>query len=184
MTLLSKRSLAVLAVFLLREISAQFMQSGDTCRILALIPFTDLRRAPVPEEPQQDAPGGPQQASNAKKGNDRNKSSYGYGEWPDAETLAKASFSMMAAAEMARRHFNARDTSVVPELRELHATCNITMPEPKASVAYINSAYNRLVVVQEVLQGGVGGIPEDLCSIVGPVDLLSISATALVTEKA
>ena len=30
---------------------------------------------------------------------------YGYGEYPDAETLAKASFSLLATAEIARRHF-------------------------------------------------------------------------------
>jgi hypothetical protein len=30
---------------------------------------------------------------------------YGYGSWPNPETLSKASFSLMAVAEMARRHF-------------------------------------------------------------------------------
>ena len=30
---------------------------------------------------------------------------YGYGEYPDAETLAKSAFSLLATAEIARRHF-------------------------------------------------------------------------------
>jgi len=33
---------------------------------------------------------------------------YGYGAWPDKETLEKASFSLMATAEMAISHFVSR----------------------------------------------------------------------------
>ena len=68
---------------------------------------------------------------------------YGSGLWPDNMTLAKAGFSLMAAAELARHDFNTRHTSIVPELGNL-GHCNITMPDPQSfEVLYINSAYSK-----------------------------------------
>jgi Receptor family ligand binding region len=113
------------------SVEAQVLQPGNTCRILTYIPFSDHRARP-PKDPL-----GP------------NIDYYGYGTWPDNVTMAKASFSLMAAAELARNHFNERDTSVVPELGELDY-CNITMPDPEDhEVLYIDSGYDRIYAVRQ-----------------------------------
>ena len=151
---------------------AQVLQAGDTCRVLSLIPFADWRCPPDPVNVLGYGPCRPPP-----------KDIYGYGTWSNAETLAKASFSLMAAAEMARRHFNARDTSVVPELHEI-VGCNITMPDPESNnVLYVNSAYNRNVALSEVhrVHASESG---DVCSFVGPVYLQSIVGLGVLAEHA
>jgi hypothetical protein len=106
--------------------NAQVLQHRQ-CRLVTFIPSTDDR-------------GG---VGGNKTNIDRE---YGYGTWSSAEALAKAGFSLMAAAEMAKRHFNARDATIVPELTTL-GQCNITFPEVSSpnDGAYLNSAYDRRV---------------------------------------
>lgn len=63
-------------------LSAQnLQQQNQQCRLVTYIPFNDLRRSP------------------------NNPDVYGYGNWPDEATLSQDSISLLAAAEMARRHF-------------------------------------------------------------------------------
>ena len=110
---------------------AQVLQPGTTCKILTFIPFTD-RRAPPPGDPSR-----PESVP-----------VYGYGTWSDPMTQAKAAFSMMAAAELARHHFNERDTTIVPELGKL-GQCNISMPDPEEyEVKYIDSGYDKISTVR------------------------------------
>jgi hypothetical protein len=113
-------------------IDAQVLQPGTTCKILTFIPFTDRRTPP---------PGDPTKPESAPQ--------YGYGTWSDPMTQAKAAFSMMAAAELARHHFNTRDTTIVPELGKLDG-CNITMPDPEDyEVKYIDSGYDKISTVRK-----------------------------------
>jgi Receptor family ligand binding region len=110
----------------LKITNAQVLQPGNTCKVMTFIPFSDLNKTPQ------------------LNGTNRNSNYFGYGTWPDNESLAKAAFSLMAAAELARHHFNARDTSIVPELGEM-GNCNITMPDPNIyEILYINSGYTKV----------------------------------------
>ena len=69
---------------------AQKLQnSGTHCRLLTFIPFTDEREGMT----------FPHNVS------DPDYLRYGFGSWPNEETLGKAAYSLMASAEMARRHF-------------------------------------------------------------------------------
>lgn len=144
---------------------AQVLQPGTTCKILTFIPFTD-RRAPPPRDPSK-----PESAF-----------VYGYGTWSDPMTQAKAAFSMMAAAELARHHFNARDTTIVPELGKL-GQCNITMPDSEEyEVKYIDTGYDKRSTVRDFRDmryildhrdtGNTTGSPDSdshFCAFVGPV---------------
>ena len=73
------------------------------------------------------------------------KEVYGYGSWPSQESLSKAAFSFMAAAEMARNHFNDRNPVLVPELADLDG-CDITIPPG----GYLDSGYYRRHSVQQL----------------------------------
>ena len=129
-----KGALLLYALFIAssRTIEAQVLQPGTTCKILTFIPFTD-RRDPPPRDPSQ-----PEALP-----------VYGYGTWSDPMTQAKAAFSMMAAAELARHHFNSRDTTIVPELGDL-GTCNVTMPDPgENEVKYIDTGYDKISTVRD-----------------------------------
>ena len=66
--------------------------NGKSCRLATFIPFTDIRPA-LPH------------VTDAEKDDDKEQNYYGYGVWPSAKVLGKASFSLLAAAELARRHF-------------------------------------------------------------------------------
>jgi Receptor family ligand binding region len=117
-----------------RTIEAQVLQPGTTCKIMTFIPFTDRRDPPPP----------PQNASQLGSP----PSTYGYGTWIDPVTQAKAAFSLMAAAELARYHFNTRDTTIVPELGQLN-DCPITMPDPEEhEVKYLDSGYDKISAVR------------------------------------
>jgi hypothetical protein len=110
---------------------AQVLQIGNTCKTLTFIPFSDARDPPPKDESTTEP------------------MIYGYGTWPDPQTQAKASFSLMAAAELARHHFNLRDTTIVPELGQL-GQCNITMPDPSENeVLYIDSGYDKLSTIRK-----------------------------------
>lgn len=87
--------LPVLMVFLLalKPLAALQLQPDGTCPLVVFIPFTDIREGP-PEaivEPGVEY--------------------YGYGEWPSPESLGKAAFSWMAAAQMAKDHFVSSQSS-------------------------------------------------------------------------
>jgi hypothetical protein len=125
---------------------AQKLQEGNTCQLAAFIPFTDERNGP-PEDHI-----------------DPNEVFYGYGSWPNAESLAKASFSLMAAAEMARRHFNERNPIIVPELSD-YQHCAITMPD----TIYLDSGYNRGRAVDELLKVS-NPLQNDICAVIAPID--------------
>ena len=100
-------SYAITAVAHITLVLCQQLDNGNLCHLVTLLPFTDERPSIV--SPHDDP-----------------EISYGYGQWPNQETLAKASFSLLAAAEMAIKHFNERDTSIVPELATL-GDCNIQL---------------------------------------------------------
>jgi Receptor family ligand binding region len=119
-------TIAVLVGTYFKLSEAQVLQPGNACKVMTFIPFSDLNSLPL---------------SNATNGT---TNFCGYGYWPDNTTLAKAAFSLMAAAELARHHFNTRNTSIVPELGEL-GHCNITMPDPNFyEILYINSGYTKV----------------------------------------
>ena len=46
-------------------------------------------------------------------------------------TLPPTGYSLLAASELARQHFNARDSSVVPEMAELTRNCSVYIPEQR-----------------------------------------------------
>ena len=100
-------SYAITAVAHITLVLCQQLDNGNLCHLVTLLPFTDERPSIV--SPHDDP-----------------EISYGYGQWPNQATLAKASFSLLAAAEMAIKHFNERDTSIVPELATL-GDCNIQL---------------------------------------------------------
>ena len=79
------RAALVLTTVCLATNAQKLQDNGKSCRLATFIPFTDMR------------PGAP--------GDHENDQSFGYGAWPSAEVLGAASFSLMAAAEMARQHF-------------------------------------------------------------------------------
>jgi len=171
---------ALLLLLLLCGVLAQNLQENDTCRIVTFIPFTDLREGPDEEVA------------------DEGVEYYGYGSWPDPETLAKASYSLLAAAELARIHFNDRNPVLVPELADLVGSCSITIPSPLATngfnnersgSVYLDSAYSRSVAVRSILGLGDGdqvidGSEKDnaFCAVVGPVDSFVNQGVSVVTE--
>jgi hypothetical protein len=111
---------------------------------------------------------------------------YGYGAWPDEETLGNAVFSCMAAAKLAQRLFNECDTSVVSKLADQVQGCDITIPVSTrgscgGSSVYLNSAFDRIETVDTMIQAG-GTIPGAYCAVVGPVDLLASAGLSVLTE--
>lgn len=72
----------------------QLQSNGTECRLLVYIPFSDLRKGPT--------------AVHANK-----PYQYGYGNWPSETSLAHASISLLAAAELARKHFVSRKKTFV-----------------------------------------------------------------------
>jgi hypothetical protein len=116
---------------------------------------------------------------------------YGYGSWPDAASLENASFSLMAAAELARKHFNERDATIVPELAQL-SDCNIlleTEKSPGGETMYVDSAYSRSTVVEKLLdmtiQAIEGGkqIGSSFCGVVGPIEPRANEGVSVLTES-
>lgn len=144
-------------------VSSQKLQSNDVCRLVTFIPFDDLREPPPLEVEHQDP-----------------RLSYGYGTWPNASTMAKASYSLMAAAEMARKHFNERDSSLIKELGEL-GNCSITFadgPNGDGESWYFDSAHTRSLAVDQLL-----GLPQDeVCAVIGPVDPRASEGVSVLTE--
>lgn len=154
---------ASLLFSLLGLVAAQKLQQNQTCRITTFIPFTDQREGPPI---------------------DGIESIYGYGQWPDAVTQAKASFSLMAAAEMARIHFNERNAVIVPELGDLRG-CPIQIPEESW---YLDSAYDRKTATssfyglneQAIAEGDVQR--STICGVIGPIQPRSTEGVAAITE--
>lgn len=115
---------------------------------------------------------------------------YGYGSWPNAETLAKASFSLMASAELALTHFNARDTSIVPELGEL-GSCDIqleTEKTPGGESYYLDSAYSRSATVKSFLDMTYAAIEgaeprSGFCGAIGPVEPRASEGFSVLSES-
>jgi hypothetical protein len=115
---------------------------------------------------------------------------YGYGSWPDAETLGKASFSLMAAAELARKHFNERDSTIVPELAQLGG-CDIrleTQSIPGNESLYIDSAHSRSTAVEKLLSTIIEAIEggaepgTSLCGVVGPIEPRAVEGVSVLSE--
>jgi hypothetical protein len=157
------------ALILLASASSTLAQAldGNFCHLVTLLPFTD-ERPPIPE-PHAD------QAIN-----------YGYGQWPDAATLAKASFSLLAAAEMARNHFNERDGSIVPELAgEAMASCDIQLEMGYGNSSWVfDSAYRRGKAVDQLL--ALTASPETsekICAVIGPREPRSHEGVSVLTES-
>lgn len=84
----------------------KLQRDNTACRLITFIPFSDLR-----------------------PGLDDEEESYGYGSWPSAESLGKAGFSLMASAEMARRHFVSkyRQTFSLVTPSSSHSDCAISL---------------------------------------------------------
>ena len=146
---------------------AQILHDDNTCKVVTFLPFTDTRSGP----------------------RDLNEETvtYGYGTWPDAQALAKASYSLLATAQMAKQHFNARDTSIVPELGDAslqYDQCNITLDDH----IFLNSGYDRAYSVsklrelleEEVIEGRRSN--NAFCAVVGPVDALGEDGVSVITE--
>jgi Receptor family ligand binding region len=149
------------------QIQAQILKDGNICKIVSFLPFTDTRNAPTEVD-----------VANAM---------YGYGTWPDAQALAKASYSLLATAHMAKQHFNARDTSIVPELGDpslQYDQCNITLDDH----IFLDSGYDRAYAVsklrklleEEVMEGRSSD--DAFCAVVGPVDALGEDGVSVFTE--
>jgi hypothetical protein len=112
---------------------------------------------------------------------------YGYGSWPDAATLGKASFSLMAAAELARKHFNERDATIVPELAQL-GDCGIlleTEKSPGGETLYIDSAYSRSTSVEKLLDMTIEaiGAGSNFCGVVGPIEPRANEGVSVLSES-
>jgi hypothetical protein len=112
---------------------------------------------------------------------------YGYGSWPDAATLGKASFSLMAAAELARKHFNERDATIVPELAQL-GDCSIlleTEKSPGGETLYIDSAYSRSTSVEKLLDMTINAIEvgSSFCGVVGPIEPRANEGVSVLSES-
>lgn len=130
--------------------SAQKLQGENVCTIATFLPFQDLRQG----------------APDAHADDDKK---YGYGTWPNSESLVKASFSLMAAFEMARVHFNERNSVLVPELDQLN-DCDIQLADPLTPDGgswILDSGYNRRLAVDTFLQRTA---KEPVCAMIGPVD--------------
>jgi hypothetical protein len=128
-------------------------------------------------------------------------------------TQAKAAFSMMAAAELARYHFNTRNTSIVPELGDLGG-CNITMPDREEDeIKYIDTGYDKISTVRDFhdmryvldhrngpnngggqvenlvngrINANTTGLPENdkhFCAFVGPVHPYVVDGMASFSES-
>jgi hypothetical protein len=112
---------------------------------------------------------------------------YGYGSWPDAASLGKASFSLMAAAELARKHFNERDATIVPELAQL-GDCSIlleTEESPGGETLYIDSAYSRSLSVEKLLDMTIKaiGVGSSFCGVVGPIEPRANEGVSVFSES-
>jgi len=143
--------------------SAQNLRDGNACRLVAFIPFSDSREG--------------------LEGDQANPNDFAYSAWPDQETLAKASFSLLASAEMAKRHFNDRDTTIVKELADLQS-CPIQLDGD-----YFDSAYSRTRVVDQILKiqneaVAAGKAPAaNICGIIGPTDAEAHEGLSVLTEN-
>jgi Receptor family ligand binding region len=144
-------------------------QSGNNCKVATFIPFTDTRDGPF--------------LQHANPGWEY----YGYGTWPSPRELAKASYSLMATAQMAADHFNARNPSIVPELGDFdlqYSQCNITMPDH----IYLNSGYDRGYAVSQMRklleEEAKEGRDSDnaFCAVVGPVDSFGEDGISVFSE--
>jgi Receptor family ligand binding region len=109
------------------------------------------------------------------------------GTWPDAYARAKASYSLLATAHMARQHFNARDTSIVPELGDAslqYDQCNITLDDH----TFLDSGHDRaysVSLLRQLLEAEVkaGRNSDDaICAVVGPVGALGEDGLSVFTE--
>lgn len=159
--------------------AAQTLNSStSTCHLITLLPFTDVRPGipPPHDDPSID---------------------YGYGQWPDEETLGRASFSLLAAAEMARVHFNDRDASVVPELVDFE-DCAVRLEfgynnsssgndEDDSSSSWVfDSAYNRGKAVDQLLPlfASPSSTSHPVCAVIGPIEPRSHEGVSVLTESA
>lgn len=142
------------------ETTALKLQENNECRLVTFIDFTDTREG-APDEHQDP------------------EFNFGYGDWPDAPTLGKASFSMLAAAELARKHFNARDTAIVPELANF-TDCPIMFADPSdGSSWYFDSAFSRSASVDHLLQ-----LPRDeVCAVLGPREPRANEGVSVLAES-
>ena len=75
-------------------VEAQLLREDDSCRLVTFLPFTDMREGPDPPH--------------------ANEGQYGYGNWPSQAHLSNYSTALLAAAEMARRHFVSDTRNIVP----------------------------------------------------------------------
>jgi hypothetical protein len=112
---------------------------------------------------------------------------YGYGSWPDAATLGKASFSLIAAAELARKHFNERDATIVTELAQM-GDCGIlleTEKSPGGETLYRDSAYSRSTAVEKLLNMTIEAIEvgSSFCGVVGPLDPRANEGVSVLSES-
>ena len=159
---------ASLSVFLLgntQQITFAQKLNGNSCHLVTLLPFTD-ERPPIPEAHADPL------------------INYGYGEWPNTTSLAKASFSLLAAAEMARKHFNERDASIVPELARL-GNCDIQLENGYGNSSWVfDSGYSRSKAVDHVLPLTASpDVSEKICAVIGPVEPRAHEGVSVLTES-
>jgi Receptor family ligand binding region len=149
------------------QIQAQILKDGNICKIVSFLPFTDTRNDPTATHGAE--------------------ATYGDGTWPNAQGLARASYSLLATAQIAKQHFNTRDTSIVPELGDAslqYDHCNVTLDDH----TFLDSGYDRAYSVselrqlleQEVMQGRSSD--HAFCAVIGPVDTSGEDGVSVFTE--
>jgi len=98
-------------------VTAQQLQHNHTaCVPVVFIPFTDQREGPLEHDEKEKEQDHREMLRLLNEDHDHESetttsvssptySNYGYGSWPTAASLAKAAYSLLVAAELARHHF-------------------------------------------------------------------------------
>ncbi|CAB9518514.1 Gamma-aminobutyric acid (GABA) B receptor [Seminavis robusta] len=128
------------------SVSRGTIEADGACSVLTMVPFTDQTRTQRLPPPN----------SNNNNNETSSNSVPSYPRWPPT-LLANYAYSYMAAAQLAMDHFNARDTTVVPELSQLQ-DCAVYFPPQ----VVVDSGFQDTRAVMSVLTGHHGGLIQSL----------------------
>mmetsp|Transcript_21954 Transcript_21954/g.31819 ORF Transcript_21954/g.31819 Transcript_21954/m.31819 type:complete len:518 (-) Transcript_21954:2783-4336(-) len=135
--------------------------TGDgTCQLVVMLPFTDTRKGP----PQNIAKNG--------------VTHHGRGVWPDAETLSKNSYALMASAQLAANHFNEKDSSVVPELAGHNfQTCSVRFSD----IIFLDTSHREKIAANNFIDLLLNNT--SICAVVGPETPKAIDGLGILADS-